>query len=162
MKIIEDKHIKCGDALLRIIWHKSEYGLYWHRAFIDIPYESDSLFTPTIVKIEVRWCVATIKDGLKIGSTNYKKSVYLPCKITCGVLSTALDDAKLLDVLALNTWTKGQKSSPKEYPISLSVSYDDKSFVWDFNIIEGETPHLLCQPYLPLIDEKQEFIIKLN
>lgn len=167
MNVISSNDSNLRVPVLRLLWHNSQYGIDAHRLFLEIPQRNPTLFPPTDVRVEVLSRIDTIKNGKIISSFDIKTSRHLPCTIVGDVVVIPLDDTKIHEMLLLNKWTKAKKSSktsPKEYPLELSVEFDNFRAEYGFDVKAGQTPYLLSNQILSDIEigDKREVIIQLN
>lgn len=185
MEIVNKDALDGERTLLRMIWHNSKYDLSVSRAFVEIPYVANSLFIPETTRIDATWRVNRF-FGKKVVGYDYKRTFYLPCRLSGSYLETPLDDADLLKIISLNRWTKAKdvekgqmdsniyfesadtpqgtktsKSRAKEYPLSLIVTTEDYSAEFLFSMENNLTPALLCEPFLNCVADKKELIIAL-
>lgn len=142
--------LPCTEATgsrLSLIWHKTPDETYCHHAYIDIPFVSSSLFIPDIVAVAV---VTKIHNYLINSNYVYKEETkrYLnSLSATTGALRIHLNSPELIKALCLNAWTlkKGKRNLPKAYPIKLSVMVENQIYKWDFDVLSGTTPMLICE-----------------
>lgn len=153
---------------LNITWGKAFGEIYCHHATLHIPYQSETLFSPEIIRVGVTIRTNIIEKGEIVGKSDKTISNYLPCSSSNGMLIVPLNSTPIIDGLSLNSWTSlknGERGAHKEFPINLLYKIgDNEDVILPFNHEASETPYILSEgKFINLNDgEKTEITINFN
>ena len=126
-----------------------------------LPFFSDTLFTPYIVRVGVRSRNNMIEKGVIANSSEKQVAYYLPCTYKQDMMIVPLNSTQIIDNLSLDSWSTlkdGSRGAHKEYPLSLFYRFDDSSD--DINHLfkheENLTPFLLSEKYFNRLKDGEQ------
>lgn len=160
--------INSNSPKLKITWAKAFNEIYCHHASLYIPFISDSLFSPELVKITVHVRENIIEKGGITGFVAKSISRFFPIMYENNYIKIDLKTPEILDSLCENGWTRlksGERGLPKSFPLSIESSIDGKEpAIFDFKYELGLYPFTICENFLNDLQESQkiQFEIELD
>lgn len=146
---------------LSITWHRSEWGTYCHKAFIEFESNNNS----DVGEVTVTCKIGTVGKDKKPVYWEKREAAFLTASKTGNVVKVPLNSSKLIEAISLNDWTKSTKTKNRMLllgrAVKLEWEYAGEKFSYDFMPEDNYSPAMLCEHIVDSLSQNEKTEIRI-